>query len=80
MRYDGCGGIAAKAELLARLEDESAWPGRRIVLITTPVSWGHCMFRRSNRCTVSCHNVGRAQGNRAGDQRKYALSCSATSG
>ena len=39
MRHDGCGGLAAKAELLTGIEGASARPVRRIVLITDPVSW-----------------------------------------
>ena len=37
MRHDGCGGIAAKAELLTGIEGVSARPVRKIVLITNPV-------------------------------------------
>jgi hypothetical protein len=33
MRHDGCGGLAAKAELLTGIEGVSSRPERRIVLI-----------------------------------------------
>jgi hypothetical protein len=33
MRHDGCGGLAAKAELLTGIEGASSRPVRRIVLI-----------------------------------------------
>jgi hypothetical protein len=33
MRHDGCGGLAAKAELLTGIEGVSSRPVRRIVLI-----------------------------------------------
>ena len=33
MRHDGCGGLAAKAELLTGIEGVSSRPVRRIVLL-----------------------------------------------
>jgi hypothetical protein len=33
MRHDGCGGLAAKAELLTGIEGASSRPVRRIVLL-----------------------------------------------
>ena len=33
MRHDGCGGLAAKAELLTGVEGVSSRPVRRIVLV-----------------------------------------------
>jgi hypothetical protein len=42
MRHDGCGGLAAKAELLTGIEGVSSRPVRRIVLIN-PVLTGHCL-------------------------------------
>ena len=33
MRHDGCGGLAAKAELLTGIEGVSSRPVRRIVLV-----------------------------------------------
>jgi hypothetical protein len=37
MRHDGCGGRAAKAELLSGIEGVSSRPVRRIVLISNPM-------------------------------------------
>jgi hypothetical protein len=37
IRHDGCGGLAAKAELLTGIEGASSRPVRKIVLITNPM-------------------------------------------
>jgi hypothetical protein len=37
IRHDGCGGLAAKAELLTGIEGASSRPVRKIVLIPNPM-------------------------------------------